>query len=197
MSLINEALRKAQNQRTQAPQLGSSRGNQSANYAERSNRTGLMIGLGVCIVILIGLIGGLTVVLLSKDTPQTAQKPLSAEPETSVSEITPQPSLSEPATESTEPETKPLTPEISEQIPVIVETPTEVAEPSQEIIDWLEQSTVTGVRITSSSSKVILNNEAFMPGDNVNMNLGLKMLEIEPQRIILVGSNGVKYVKLF
>jgi hypothetical protein len=53
------------------------------------------------------------------------------------------------------------------------------------------------VRITSSSSKVILNNEAFMPGDNVNMNLGLKMLEIEPQRIILVGSNGVKYVKLF
>jgi hypothetical protein len=29
------------------------------------------------------------------------------------------------------------------------------------------------------------------------MNLGLKMLEIEAQRIILVGSNGVKYVKLF
>ena len=151
----------------------------------------------MCIVILIGLIAGLTVVLLSKDNPQTVQKPASAEPETPVSGITAQQSVPEPTTGSAEPKTETPTPEISEQIPVTVEKPTEAAEPNQEIIDWLEQSIITGVRITSSTSKVILNNKAFMPRDNVNMNLGLKVLKIEAHRIILVDSNGVKYVMLF
>ena len=189
MSLINEALHKVQNQRTQAPGLGSDNKNQSLNYAVRPNRIGLIIGLGVCIIILVGLVAGLTVVLISKDRSLSVGKPEAlAESKTSVSEVVDLPSISEPATESAEPGT---------QLPThkIIEKP--AAEPNQEIIDWLTQSKVTGVRITQSSSKVILNNDAFMPGESVNMNLGLKVLEIEAERVILIDSNGVKYVKIF
>ena len=187
MSLINEALRKVQNQRTQTPELGSNTKNPSFNYTDRPNQTGLMIGLGACIIILIGLIAGLTVILISKDKPQTVQQPVSGKSEASVSEKVTPPSTSKTAKESTKPETELPTSEI-------IETP--APEPNQEIVDWLAQSRVTGVRITHSSSKVILNNDAFMPGDSVNMNLGLKILEIEAQRIILIDSNGVKYVKV-
>ncbi len=187
MSLINEALRKVQNQRTQTPELGSDTKNPSFNYTDRPNQTGLMIGLGVSIIILIGLIVGLTVILISKDGPKTAQQPVSDKSEAFVSEKVTPTSTSKTAKESTKSGTELSTPEI-------VEMP--AAKPSQEIVDWLAQSRITGVRITHSSSKVILNNEAFMPGDSVNMNLGLKILEIEAQRIILIDSNGVKYVKL-
>ena len=177
MSLISEALRKVQNQRANNPELGFDDKNQSFNYVDRPNRTGLMVGLGVFIIILIGLVAGLTVILINKDKSQTVQKPASAKSEIPAPEQIAQPSIPKPTTEAAKPE-KPA------------------AEPNQEIVDWLAQSKVTGVRITDSSSKVILNNDAFMPDDTVNMDLGLKILKIEEQRIILIDSNGVKYVKL-
>jgi hypothetical protein len=177
MSLISEALRKVQNQRSHSPELGSDDKNQSFNYTHRPNRTGLMIGLGVSIIVLIGLVAGLTVTLINRDKFQTVQKPVSDKSEIPTPEKVAQPSVPKPTTEAAKPE-KPA------------------AEPNQEIVDWLAQSKVTGIRITDSSSKVILNNDAFMPGDIVNMNLRLEILKIEEQRIILIDSNGVKYVKL-
>lgn len=184
MSLISEALRKVQNQRAHNPELGFDDKNQSFNYMDRPNRTGLMVGLGVFIIILIGLVAGLTVILINKDTSQTDQKTISAKSETLTPEPVAQPSISKPTTEVVNPGTELPTPAKP------------IAEPNQEIVDWLAQSKVTGIRITDSSSKVILNNDAFMPDDVVNMGLGLKILKIEEQRIILIDSNGVKYVKL-
>ena len=197
MSLINEALRKAQNQRTQSPGLGSGTENQAIGYAESPRRIGLMIGLGMSIVILIGLVTGLTILLLSKSGPQIVQEPAAAEPLKLATETTAQAAVPESATE-TESVNKLPTPPLPVQTPATIEKPvTVIPEPSQEITDWIAQSTISGVRITNSSSKVILNNKAFMPDETVNMSLGIKILTIEPERIILIDSNGVEYVKLF
>ena len=209
MSLINEALRKAQNQRTSAPGLGNgfNSGNPSVNYAGRSTPYSLIIGLGLCILILVGLVAGLTTVLLSKNTTSPVQPPA-----TPVESATPlpgtalEPSIPESATdtaepeptlaESAEPESQGLTPEPAGQAPAAVETPAIISTPNQEIVDWLAQSIVSGLRITSSSSKVILNNKGYMPGEIVNMELGLKVLTIEENRIVFVDANGIEYVKL-
>lgn len=197
MSLINEALRKAQTQRTQSPGLGSGTENQAIGYAPGPSRIGLMIGLGMSIVILIGLVAGLTILLLSKSGPQIVQEPATAEPAKPATETTAPASISESATE-TESVSKPSITPLPKQTPETIEQPaTAPPEPSQEITDWIAQSTISGVRITTTSSKVILNNKAFVPDETVNMSLGLKILTIEPERIILIDSNGAEYVKSF
>lgn len=190
MSLINDALRKAQSQRAQSPGLGddSGVGTQPLNYADRPNRFGLMIGLGMGIILLLGLVAWLTVLLLDKEKSQAAEQNAATGPGASVSEMPPQASMGTP--------TKPAHTAPKPAGPTPTVAPAPVAEPNQEIVDWLDQSRVTGVRITSTSSKVILNNEAFIPGDSVNMKLGLKVLEIEAERIIFIDSNGVKYIKM-
>ena len=202
MSLINEALRKAQNQqRMKSPGLGSGTETHTIGYAERPRQIGLMIGLGMSIVILIGLVAGLTILLLSKSGPQIVQEPATAEPTKPAIETTVRASIPEYATETasaTESLSKPSTSPLSEQTPETIEKPATAApKPSQAITDWIAQSTISGVRITTTSSKVILNNKAFVPDETVNMSLGLKVLTIEPERIILIDSNGVEYVKSF
>ena len=212
MSLINEALRKAQNQRQQAPGLGddTNLGNQPINYAPQPGRLGLMIGLSLFIIILVGLVAGLTLVIMSKDLSQSAQQPAlsqsenTAPPETSVLETAsidqttnsasdPRVELKEAAPLDSEP---PATEALKQPIE-ITRKPIAKPEPNPEITAWLEQSTISGVRITSSSSKVILNNKAYMPDEIVNMALELKILEIEPERIRFIDANGAEYIKSF
>jgi len=220
MSLINEALRKAQNQRKQAPGLGDEThmGHQPANYADPPNRFGLMVVLGLCSIILLGFVVGLTIVVMSKYAPKTVQQPTPPKTENLPAPQTTSPMETaridqtfiqpvEPLPESA----STIAPEATPQIPKNVEVPLDktIAEtieapapepepmPNQEISKWLEQSKISGVRITRSSSKVILNNKAFVKGDHVNLSLGLSVLEIEPERIIFIDANGVEYLKLF
>ncbi len=198
MSLINEALHKAQNQRHNAPGLNdeTNMGHPSVNYAPQPSRIGLMIGLGIFIVILIGLVAGLTIVIMDKSEPQTAQNSetpaLPATPNIEPADV-----VSTELTTAIAPEQQPQIPEALEQSREVIKAPTPEPEPNKEIMDWIEQCTISGVRITSNSSKVILNNKAFIPGDSVNMSLKLKILEIEPERILFIDSNGVEYMKLF
>ena len=94
------------------------------------------------------------------------------------------------------PDNTPATPEPPiEQISEIIEEPVVVAKPDPKIRDWLAQSTVTGLRITKTSSKVILNNKAYIPGDTANTELGLKVLTIEKNRILFIDANSIEYEK--
>ena len=72
---------------------------------------------------------------------------------------------------------------------------TAVSEPKQEIIEWLSQSTVFGIRISRNGSKVILNNKAFTPGEVVNSNFDLRLSEINEDKLLFIDSNGVEYTK--
>ncbi len=202
MSLINEALRKAQSQRPQSPELSKSldAGDHSINYANQPKRFGIIIGLSLFIIILLGLIAGLVFVLLSQETKQITTQTAETKPEAPILETISESSNPENLAEKAP--TVKETAELSESGPVemtspVVKAPVIAAEPDQKIIDWVEQSTVSGVRITSSSSKVLINNRGFSPGDSVSTTLDLKIFEIEAKRIILIDANGVKYVKSF
>lgn len=199
MSLINEALRKAQSQRAQNPGLhgDSNTGNQQVNYVDQPKRFGIMIGLGLFIVVLLGLIAGLVFILLSQNTTPANSQTTDIEIKTPASATNSESSFMANPAEKVAETTEPSKSELTEITPEVAEPPVIAAEPNQEIIDWLNQSVVSGVRITSSSSKVLLNNKGFSPGESVNTSLGLEVFKIEAKRITLIDANGVEYVKLF
>jgi pyruvate/2-oxoglutarate dehydrogenase complex dihydrolipoamide acyltransferase (E2) component len=69
------------------------------------------------------------------------------------------------------------------------------AEPSQAVIEWLGKSKISGVRLAGDASRVILNGEAFSIGEVVNFGLGLEVLFIEETRVLFEDSNGKRYMK--
>jgi len=230
MSLINQALRKAQNQRTpNRPATAADHANDAANRSYHTSgsgsKSGLLIGLVAGIALLIGLVAGLLIVLLRKEpapviqqaTNQvTAPAPAANQPAT-LQPLAPAPQAT-PPTAPTAPVVKQGTPSVLEELRIAREA-TEAkaaaeakaaheaeaaalaaqkaaaAKPSQDIIQWLSEAKISGVRISGSASKVILNNKAYSVGDTVNLVLDLKVMAIQETRILFVDANGKKYIK--
>jgi hypothetical protein len=69
------------------------------------------------------------------------------------------------------------------------------APPSDEAIAWLGNARLSGVRISETDSRIILNGRAYGIGDYVNFNLGLKVMVIQEERVLFVDDNGKKYMK--
>ena len=227
MSLINQALRKAQHQRSHArPATAADHANASQpNYTGNSSKSGLLIGLVAGIALLVGLVAGLTIVVLRKDpVPIDQQARIVATPAT----------IAANATTATEPTLQPLaaaspaptlaqpldpgSPSVLHELRlarVAAETKAAVdataakqaevarqlaaakaaAKPSQDIIQWLGKSKISGVRLSASGNKVILNNKAYSVGETVNLELGLKVLIIQEKRLLFIDANGKKYMK--
>ena len=221
MSLINQALRKAQQQRTPSrPATAADHASASpTNYRGNSNQSGLLIGLVAGIALLIGLVAGLTIVVLRKDpTPVTQQAATLPAP---VKQIAPATPVIQPLAPPTPAPTQPLeqgSPSVLNDLRLArvaaqakaaadatsakqVEAAKQLAatkaaaKPSQDIIQWLGKSKISGVRLSTSGNKVILNNKAYSVGETVNLGLGLKVLIIQEKRILFIDPNGKKYLK--
>lgn len=237
MSLINQALRKAQHQRTPSrPATAADHANASQpNYSSNSNKSGLLIGLVAGIALLIGLVAGLTIVVLRKDpapvVQQAATSPAPAEhaapatptkPATQpLAAPTPAPAVTQPleqdspsvlnelrlarqaaeakaaadAAAAQKAEAAAAAAKQAAEAKAAAAAAAAAAKPSQDIIQWLGKSKISGVRISEKGSKVILNNKAFTVGETVNVGLGLKVLIIQEKRVLFVDTNGKKYLK--
>lgn len=221
MSLINQALRKAQQQRTPSrPATAADHASASpTNYRGNSNQSGLLIGLVAGIALLIGLVAGLTIVVLRKDpAPVTQQAATLPAP---VKQIAPATPVFQPLAPPTPAPTQPLeqgSPSVLNDLRLArvaaeakaaadatsakqIEAAKQLAatkaaaKPSQDIIQWLGKSKISGVRLSTSGNKVILNNKAYSVGETVNLGLGLKVLIIQEKRILFIDPNGKKYLK--
>lgn len=221
MSLINQALRKAQQQRTPSrPATAADHASASpTNYRVNSNQSGLLIGLVAGIALLIGLVAGLTIVVLRKDpAPVTQQAATLPAP---VKQIAPATPVFQPLAPPTPAPTQPLeqgSPSVLNDLRLArvaaeakaaadatsakqIEAAKQLAatkaaaKPSQDIIQWLGKSKISGVRLSTSGNKVILNNKAYSVGETVNLGLGLKVLIIQEKRILFIDPNGKKYLK--
>lgn len=253
MSLINQALRKAQNDRTPGHRPPANAGPAGAGSSmappPRSGMSpGLVVGLIVVVALLIGIIAGLSVVLLKDDpapveiTEQPAVAPLEpiATPAPAPAPAQPAPSVASPVVAATtQPAATPAPITAPAPPPVAAPAPTpepsvldqlrvarEAAEakaaeekarriaaeaenarlaaeaarkaaikPSQDIISWLSGTKISGVRLSETGSKAILNGKAYAVGETVNFKLGLKVLLIQEQRVLFIDGNGKKYLK--
>lgn len=183
MNLINED----QSQRTpeSEPSGTSASGDQPVSHTSKPNPLLIIMVLGLCVLIFIVLVAVLAAIFLSADKEDpTPQQPLTASEEVvdTAAEIDSDTQLSDAK-------------ETQSQLADPAAKPIAMAKPDQKIIDWIKESTVTGLRITPTSSKVILNGKSFMPGNVVNMELGLKVHAIEEYRILFIDSNSVEYMK--
>ena len=221
MSLINQALRKAQQQRTPSrPATAADHASASpTNYRGNSNQSGLLIGLVAGIALLIGLVAGLTIVVLRIDPASVTQQ--AATLSAPVKQIAPATPVIQPLAPPTPAPTQPLeqgSPSVLNDLRLArvaaeakaaadatsarqVEAAKQLAatkaaaKPSQDIIQWLGKSKISGVRLSTSGNKVILNNNAYLVGETVNVGLGLKVLIIQEKRILFIDPNGKKYLK--
>lgn len=218
MSLINQALRKAQHQRTpNRPATAVDQTNTPhPHYPTNTNKSGLLIGLVAGIALLIGLVAGLTIVVLRKDPAPAVQQASSTAPAATAPAIRALVTAA-PSTTSTQQldqdssnvlnelrlarkaaEAKAAVDAVTAQqaeAEALAAKQAAAAKPSQEIIQWLAHAKISGVRISEKGNKVILNNKAYSVGDSVNLRLGLKVLIIQEKRLLFIGSNGKKYMK--
>ena len=200
MSLINQALRKAQHQRTPSrPATAADHASAShPKYTGNFNKSGLLIGLVAGIALLIGLVAGLTIVVLRKDPAPVAQQ--AATLPAPAKQISPATPIIQPLAAPTPAPTQPLeqdSPSVLNDLRLarVAAEAKAAAKPSQDIIQWLGKSKISGVRLSTSGNKVILNNNAYLVGETVNVGLGLKVLIIQEKRILFIDPNGKKYLK--
>jgi flagellar basal body-associated protein FliL len=218
MSLINQALRKAQQDRTpnKMPADGDQAGSAQRFATQQSSQSGMkpavIVGLIVTVALLVGVIAGLSVVLFKDSGPSAPVVAQQAPAVQSLQPVTPPPTTT-PATpaQPKAPVTDANTPSVLNELRAAREAAeakaaTEAAataeaeriaaaKPSQDIIDWLSQAKVTGVRLSPKGNKVILNGKAYEIGETVHFGLGLNVLVIEEKRILFVDKIGKKYMK--
>jgi len=234
MSLINQALRKAQRDRT--PNRMSQPDEQSpaayASSAASSMNPALVIGLVITVAILIGLVVGLSAVLFKGDSAppgQVATAPaaaaqtaattatdatnapspaetvstiarLSAFPAaTAAVETTSAPSVVDElrkAREASEAEAAAQAKAAAERTQAAEQAAARAAaKPSEDIIAWLSSARLSGVRISDTGSRAIINGETYAVGEFVNFQLGLKVMVVQEERVLFVDKNGKKYMK--
>lgn len=221
MSLINQALRKAQRDRTpnRMPQAGEQSQAAYASSVANGMSPMLVIGLVIAVALLVGLVVGLSIVIFKGDPTPTRQGVASpvittlqsaplAEPSRAVPAPIKAPHAAPPATAPAEPA---ATTSVVEELRKAREaTEAEAAaqakataaaaakaaaQPSEDIIEWLGSAKLSGVRISETESKVIVNGNAYAVGEYVNFKLGLKVLIIQETRVLFVDNNGKKYMK--
>jgi hypothetical protein len=207
MSLINQALHKAQRDRTpkRMPQPGEQSPAAYANSAASGMNPALVIGLVIAVAVLIGLVVGLSDVIFndgSKAPQQFANAPASLAPATSAT-----PQISQPLATTGKFEAAPE-PSVVDELRKAREAAeakaayqTKAAEqaaaraaakPSEDIIAWLGSAKLSGVRISGTGNKAIVNGNTYSVGDFVNFKLGLKVMIIQQTRVFFVDNNGKK-----
>ncbi|MEM7790371.1 MAG: hypothetical protein AAF546_03125 [Verrucomicrobiota bacterium] len=222
MSLINQALRKAQRDRTpnRMPSVNAEAGMSSGYAAPPKRGPGLVIGLVVGIAVLVGVVAGLTVLLLQKE-PATAMAQSESAPALTKEPIlppqsAPAPSAPEPAAgANTSPiETSPLlTPNqsIEPSAPTNailaqmgaarenVQEKIEAAEikanlkSSPDVLQWLSTAQVAGVRLSAKGNKAIINGNTYKAGDTIDYGLEIKVVSIAQNLIMISDGNSKEY----
>jgi rRNA maturation endonuclease Nob1 len=237
MSLINQALHKAQRDRTpkRMPQIGEPSASTHTNPSDSGMNRKLVIGLVIAVAVLVGLVVGLSVTIFQKDnssepqqlaqSPTNHNRPSVTEPEINTTSTDTTDKLSSHALKTQTSTASTASPqELAPQNTVVDElrkarqaaeaeaalqaklasekaekealaAQKAAAKPSEDIITWLAHAKLSGVRMSKTDSKVILNGKAYSTGEFVNFKLGLKVMAIQKERVLFVDGNGKKYMK--
>jgi hypothetical protein len=198
MSLISEALKKAQKTREPGGYEGSAgRGRRGAPL---SSGVLALIGAGVVALIVIAVV--LTVIVVKRSPPTfAAAKPV---PTRQPIEETPAP---KPVVLTAPPATSAPVPMPVVKAPVVEPAPRSaaptapVANPSAKqdprIMDFVDAIRVAGVRSSGAESKVLMNDRVYRVNDLVDRNLGLRLTGVQSDTLTFVDENGAVYTKGF
>lgn len=82
-------------------------------------------------------------------------------------------------------------------LPDYVPTPTPKPLPKPHVLALVDGFKVAGIRASASDPKVLMNDRVFRVNDVVERNYGLRLVEINPDRIIFRDEAGATYTKSF
>lgn len=226
MSLINDALKKAQKQRTgESPPLAAMPGVGGQPAARIAHRTKpaayelpyLQIGAGLGLAIVL-VVGGVYLGRFLKSDPAESSpaKPASvakAAPKTEAA-----PPAAKPAPSSATTFVLPIAAPSSNPAPLIAaaaaDTPKPVAitlpppepEPVKPTvppkfetkgITFIESLRVAGIRASATDSKVLMNDRVYRVGDTVEHEMGIKIIGITASSLSFEDQNGARYTRNF
>lgn len=221
MSLINDALRKAQKQRTgEAPPLASLPaigGESAARIAKRARPAGfntLLLRLGLALVI----IGGTTLLrkkpsaqqpaIIAESAPvksaEVAAKPVAPTPAPAAFVVPvappPAPAKSEPPKTGV-PVAKAETPPPAVAVAPPKPEPAKPAAPPAKLepraINFIESLRVAGIRASTTDSKVLMNDRVYRIGNIVEHEMGLKLTGITAGSLTFEDERGGSYTRTF
>lgn len=215
MSLINEALKKAQRLRheEQPANTPASDTPPPARVAKRGRppraTTFVLLGAGALALVVVSVV--VTVVLLNRPAPETVvastPAPVAAEP----APASPPPVVQAPVIPAPEPAPAPAEPVASAPAagpitavsePTVAATPPpppprEEPRPDERINAFVEAIRVAGIRSSGDDSRVLMNDRVYRVNDLVDRTLGLRLVKVEPSTLTFTDAQGVTYVKNF
>lgn len=223
MSLINEALKKAQRQRNQPGALDAESGSSSAHPVAKRGaplraQTVLILFAASAALIVVSVV--LTVYLVNRPTPAPtapAHPRTVAPPPANLD--TPSPVIVAP------PLAPPPAPAAAAVTAVSTSAPTSAAAdtpataspahstsavppspapaPASAVVDvaaaqnFVDAIRVTGIRSSGNESKVLMNDRVYRVNDIVERTLGLKLIKVSSDALTFADPNGATYVKNF
>ena len=221
MSLINEALKKAQRARNDgaAPAATDADGRVAKRAEPKSAKSTLFIAVGAATLVVISMVG--TALWMSR-TPaaHTETKPAVAKPAEPAAAASSGPTLVVPPLSSPAPASpvatapKPAAPK-PETVPannaapvsapvatVAAPTPPPVVAPppaksDERVHQFVEAIRVTGIRASGSDSKVLMNDRVYRVNDVVDRTLNVRLTKVSSDSLTFTDANGVTYVKYF
>ncbi|MBW8782758.1 MAG: hypothetical protein JF609_05420 [Verrucomicrobia bacterium] len=224
MSLINEALKKAQRQRadtaaaSQPAPVAPISGEPAPRIAKRrppmpARALMLLIGGGCAVAVMAGVV---TFILLHLDeplppvakiapaTPHVKAPPVEPAPVTPPTVVLPVlPPDSAPVAVVLAKPTPPMPPPVVvKPVPVVVAPPAAEVKPAVPVANpkaeaFLETLHVTGVRMSETDPKVIMNDRIFRLHDVVDRATGLRLIQVEPSSLSFTDASGYVYTKSF
>ncbi len=199
MSLINDALKKAQSLNTVSPDLpqpatGPTQPITIPKRSEPMSAQKMVITLGIVIgtllIMVVGLGIGFYVLYLKNDEPvqmATTEQPASVQTteevaSVSIEKVTPVAEVTE-IVEAVPVEVAETTPQ--SVVPIIEEKPKPwVNNPYPEVIAYVDSIKITGIRTSNGRSKVLMNNKIYKTGEIVNRSLGLKLTDVRKDELV-------------
>lgn len=208
MSLINEALKQAQNQRTvvltstptPAPAAAGSGNSVQRRITKRPPplAAGTLMGLlGGGLFGLLAVGGGIFLYFFSstEQPAPTGAKPPHSLPAVAVTSPQPPPPLVSTALPLVPgPFTPVVAPTHASKPPAAAATPMP-AKPNPRISEFIEALRISVVRLTPTDPKVILNGQVFRLNAVIDRHLQVRLVKIEPSRLVFTDANGFDYTK--
>jgi hypothetical protein len=214
MSLINEALKKAQHQRTGSPldappMPGGGSGGARGKSGMPKGMLLLMIA-GGAVVVVISVVATVYFVNRSPDTKVAATPPAAVPAKPAPAVVASPPAPSSPVVIA--PVVIPTAPpaiDMPSAPPPIVEndaataTTTPGPEPVEEgsladrIAAFVDKARVMGIRNSDTGSKVLMNDRVYRLNDVVDRKLGLRLVKISADSLTFADANNTTYVKNF
>ena len=227
MSLINEALKKAQRARHDGatPAAADAEGRVAKRAEPKSAKSTLLIAAGAATLVVVSMVG--TAWWMSRSpaphaetkpaavkpaepaattgptlvVPPISAPPTTPAPVTATAKPNPpaeKPAPASPAPVSTTPiATAPTVPPAVVAAPTPTPEPAPAAKPDERVHQFVEAIRVTGIRASGTDSKVLMNDRVYRVNDIVDRTLGVRLTKVSTDNLTFTDANGVTYVKYF